>query len=347
MIASLVLLYKVLSALHDRSIKTGSQLNGELFFFFLSLFSHEMKHFLATVAAMTALFFSSARTTELPKPDGAYDIEGEVNQPVDQTRTDPYSNASRAFMVSLFYPITTLPNPGANCSIPYMPPASAAILGQDYKDLHWPEGLYESLQLQVCNSSNSNRQAINGPVIIFEAGAGTSRLSYSAVVQSIASQRYIVGTFDHYPYETSIVEFPNGTIVKSPDADDESDGGSDDVDDDDDQSESGAEVTQYTADTAVRVKDITFVLDQMAAGSFDLGAKFAHSGLATSNQTSGLVDRLVQAPGIDVPRAGIMSHSLGGGCAASAMLQDGRFIGGLDVDGSLVALVRKASIVHS
>ena len=46
---------------------------------------------------------------------------------------------------------------------------------------------------------------------MFSPGAGTSRLYYGALAQSLASSGYAV-TIDH-PYDADVVEFLDGTLV--------------------------------------------------------------------------------------------------------------------------------------
>lgn len=47
---------------------------------------------------------------------------------------------------------------------------------------------------------------------MFSPGAGTPRLYYGALAQSLARSGYAVITIDH-PYDADVVEFPDGTLV--------------------------------------------------------------------------------------------------------------------------------------
>lgn len=96
-----------------------------------------------------------------------------------------------------------------NCT----PPATAAI-----EDSHFtgtiPNGTFEAFKLQACRDVDYGRTQDPRafPVILFSPGAGTPRLYYGALAQSLASSGYAVITIDH-PYDADVVEFPDGTLV--------------------------------------------------------------------------------------------------------------------------------------
>ena len=115
----------------------------------------------------------------------------------------------------------------------------------------------------------------------------------------LASTGYIVVTVDH-PYDADIVTFPDNSTILA------------------------ANITtedQIVEDLYVRVQDISFVLDQLSLPSTILS----------------LLPEL--AGRIDVSKVGIFGHSLGGATAAQAMLSDCRFVGGINLDGSLFGSV--------
>ena len=106
-------------------------------------------------------------------------------------------------------------------------------------------------------------------------------------------------TVDH-PYDADIVTYPDNTTTYA------------------------ANITtddQIVEDLYVRVKDISFVLDQLSLPS------------ATTLLTPG------RACGIDFSKVGIFGHSLGGATAAQAMLFDSRFVGGINLDGTFYGSV--------
>jgi pimeloyl-ACP methyl ester carboxylesterase len=106
-------------------------------------------------------------------------------------------------------------------------------------------------------------------------------------------------TVDH-PYDADIVTYPDNTTVLA------------------------ANITtedQIVDDLYVRVKDISFVLDQLSLRSI------------VSSLFPSLTCRL------DVSKVGIFGHSLGGATAAQVMLSDSRFIGGINLDGTFFGSV--------
>lgn len=115
----------------------------------------------------------------------------------------------------------------------------------------------------------------------------------------LASTGYVVVTVDH-PYDADIVTFPDNTTIYA------------------------ANITteeQTVDDLYVRVKDISFVLDQL-------------SQLSVSST-------LLPALGtrIDFCKLGIFGHSLGGATAAQVLLSDSRFVGGFNLDGTFYGSV--------
>lgn len=78
---------------------------------------------------------------------------------------------------------------------------------------------------------------------------------------------------------------------------------------------------QIVDDLNIRVKDVSFVLDQLHRPS--------------------VISRLIpgRTCGLDTSKVGIYGHSLGGATAAEAMLSDHRLIGGINLDGTFFGSV--------
>lgn len=158
----------------------------------------------------------------IPEPPGPYKILLQTKELIDQGRPDPWNiSHPRRLMVSRFDPIPPS-QCHQMCKVPYMSPflasAEDAILESllSSAGLTWPRGVLDQLELQVCCSSlcSSNSSFKSGPypVVLFGPGLNTTRLLYSALAQQIASSGYTVITMDH-PYETDVVEFPDGTVI--------------------------------------------------------------------------------------------------------------------------------------
>ena len=134
------------------------------------------------------------------------------------------------------------------------------------------------------------------PLVLLSPGLGNPRLWYSALAQQVSSRGYSVVTIDH-TYDAGIVVFPNGSAIQ------------------------GANITtdeQIAFDLAVRVADVSFVLDQLSLAS------------ATSSLISGFGCSIT----VDTDIVGIFGHSLGGATAAQALLEDERLVGGVNLDGT-------------
>ena len=247
----------------------------------------------------------------LPLPsNNSYEVAVEIQELIDTTRMDPFANNSntpRAIMASVYYPLESTMMSGNGTSA-YMGPATAKAENQDYADYGWPSNVFETLQLPVMTNSTAGAPVLPGaPVIIFSPALATCRQFYSAIAQSIANQGYIVATVDH-PYDAAIVEFPDGQVIEAIELD--NDGAANKID----------------LDVDTRAKDVIFLMNQMADGTFHLGRSVDASS-QSSSQTS---------LAIDVSRVVMAGHSLGGATAVSALLMDPRVVGAANLDGEFI-----------
>lgn len=115
----------------------------------------------------------------------------------------------------------------------------------------------------------------------------------------LSSTGYIVVTIDH-PYDAGIVTFPDNTTILAANITTD---------------------TQIVYDLDVRVKDVSFVLDQLHRPS--------------------VISKLIpgRTCGLDTSKVGIYGHSFGGATAAEDMLSDPRLIGGINMDGTFFGSV--------
>ncbi|RYP71473.1 hypothetical protein DL769_004698 [Monosporascus sp. CRB-8-3] len=237
---------------------------------------------------------------------GLYNTSIATTQLIDHHRLDPYAPTPqpRTLMISLFHPV-----PPVACRpslTPYMDPISATFEDEQYAQAGIPAGAFGSLTLQSCKprpgpNSHSGRRVKESkyPLVLFSPGLGNTRLLYSAMAQKLSSTGYIVVTVDH-PYDAGIVTFPDNSTILA------------------------ANITtdaQIVDDLNVRVRDVSFVLDQL------------HSPSIVSKLIPGLTCRL------DTSKVGIYGHSLGGATAAEAMLSDSRLVGGVNLDGTFFGSV--------
>ncbi|UNI17603.1 hypothetical protein JDV02_003935 [Purpureocillium takamizusanense] len=173
--------------------------------------------------AASLLPAAAVAATVFVPPDG-YKVRWESSELVDKSRVDPWNSThARRIMISRFTPA---PRCRKTCRVPYMPAAVAAIedeiINAYLGGVGWPKNILSTLELELCcdkcdkggagsgggSGSSSNRF----PRILLGSGVNTTRLFYSATAQHLASRGYEVIVMDH-PYETDVVQFPNGDIV--------------------------------------------------------------------------------------------------------------------------------------
>ena len=196
--------------------------------------------------------FGGVASLLLPHPNGPYAVSMFVQTLTDESRMDPYSPLphKREILVSLFTPINRNEECCQSHAVQYMTPLVAHGYDQQAAEMGLYNNTFSSLQLQFCypNSGShyvrSSSRTSKFPILIFSPGLGNSRLIYGAMAQNIASLGYVVITIDH-PYDASIVEFPNGKIVKGVDIDESND-------------------TTLALATKVRAADANFVLDYLS-----------------------------------------------------------------------------------
>jgi dienelactone hydrolase len=91
-----------------------------------------------------------------------------------------------------------------------------------------------------------SKQRAGNPLVMLSHCGGASRLLYTTISEELARLGYIVAAIDH-PYDTLIVEFPDGHIVK---------GGSEEIDRD---------LIKLLVKT--RAQDVSFVIDELGRPS--------------------------------------------------------------------------------
>lgn len=235
----------------------------------------------------------------LPQASGPYGTRITTAKLVDQSRLDPYApnGTHRAIMVTAFYPIIDSSECEPLQTLSYMPLATAQFWDQVFATYNITNATLEDIGINACRQNASVGPSCHKkdhPIVIFSGGLGASRQIYSGMAQSVASHGYLVVTIDH-PYDAYVVEYPDGTLVYA------------------------ANITtdaQIDFDLTVRAQDVSFLLDQLSINA--------------------TVQRLIPGAncGLNVSKVAMFGHSLGGATAASAMLNDKRIIGGLNMDGN-------------
>lgn len=251
--------------------------------------------------------FQLVHSVLLPGPSGPCQVQTKSSKLVDTARADPFSRQhdARAIMVSSFAPVHC----GEVRHTPYVPPRIAHAAGQK---LGLPNGTLNVFELASYapsapspSSSHRNNITDESPVILFSPGLGSSRLIYANLLEQVASHGFVVVSLDH-PHDAGAVEFPNGQIV--PMASNVS--------------------SNIPLALETRVADVTFALDRL------------------HNDTRAILPSAFHAHNRSLPldRVAVIGHSLGGATAAQAMLDDERFVGGINFDGEMFGSVVKQGL---
>ncbi|PYI10674.1 PAF acetylhydrolase family protein [Aspergillus sclerotiicarbonarius CBS 121057] len=234
----------------------------------------------------------------LPSSTGPCDVTLHASELVDLSRTDPFDpkRGKRAIMVTTFTPF----NCGSVLSTSYIPNATARYEDETFQSLGLPPGTFESLRIQTQQQPPSCSIHGDYPVLLFSPALGVSRLMYTSLLQNIASHGFAVISVDH-PYDANIVEFPDGRTVIGILGNITTD-------------------AQFVAAMDVRVQDMIFLFNQ----TYDQQVIRDIFPLSRGNSDLLALDRVT-----------ISGHSLGGATAAQTILVDNRFVGGINLDGSL------------
>lgn len=245
---------------------------------------------------------SSLAQLPLPAPNGRYTVSQSTAKLTDTNRTDPYdpSGGKRNLMITLFTPIPPR-SCQQICPVPYMPAQTAELINAGATALYGiPPNTFASISIPACcKTSNSATNSLDKfPLVLFSPGLSGTRLYYSYLAATLSSHGYIVATLDH-TFETSVVEFPDGTLVP------------------------GLNDTSFDPETpgaldkalAVRVADSRFVLAQLG--------------------TSEVIKKLIPGAtcGLNTKRVGFYGHSFGGATALATAAQDARIVAAANLDG--------------
>lgn len=252
------------------------------------------------ISAFIALLATVSAVTIHPT-SGRYAIDSSVHVLVDHSREDPFAAAdgrtkARRVLISSFVPVGRF----EECdpyTVPYMPPATAAAYDAVYSSYGLPNETFTSLKLSLCRTPRRFRASGRFPVVLFSPGLGNSRLIYSSMAQSLASQGYVVITMDH-PYDANIVEFPDGSVILAANI-------STDM--------------QIEYDLNIRQQDSSFLMDRLQYPS------------ARRHVFGHFADRV----DIRTDSFQMFGHSLGGATAVLTQYLDPRVTSAVNLDGSL------------
>lgn len=168
-----------------------------------------------------SLFVGAAEANLFPTIPGPFSVATRVQDLTDTSRTDPYTPGSTAFrriLVSVFFPVDHAQQPCFLDMLPYLPPETLKFYTEYGATFGLPEDVPGSFEVEYCSLSRTapceSSRKLTFPVAVFSPGHTVSRLLYTGIAQTLASRGYVVITVDH-PWDADIVEFPDGTTIRS------------------------------------------------------------------------------------------------------------------------------------
>lgn len=244
-------------------------------------------------ASYVSAFSVIPRSIILPVLNDTPDVGVNISPMVDQSRLDPFTNFTqpREVLVSVFYPAevasSELPldqqslSHGKASLLPYMPLATAVFWDSVFSPYGLPGASLEQISTKCQLHAPISKQQTQYRLLVFSPGGGISRLFYTTMLEELARLGYAVVAIDH-PYDSLIVEFPDGHIVQ---------GGFEEIDTD-----------LLALLVKTRAQDVSFVIDELSSEAsiypFELNTThvvaFGHSlGGATAAQAA-LTDTRIQ-----------------------------------------------------
>jgi predicted dienelactone hydrolase len=235
----------------------------------------------------------------LPMPTGRYSIGRIAFHWVDETRLELETRAPddrRQVLVYVFYPSEVKKTA---VTATYIPDAEVM------RDV-WRDELTDRLKQVRAHSSEGMalaRRPDRFPVVIFSPGNGQKALTYTTLLEDLASHGYVVAAIEP-TYNVPAIRFPDGKVIRRPAP-----------------AERGWErprnreefVRVYQEQVVHWARDMSFALDRLTA--LDKGdGLFSHR--------------------LDLERVGAFGHSRGGQVAGTVRLLDPRFRGGINIDGN-------------
>ena len=239
---------------------------------------------------------------EFPQTTGPYQIGRASYHLVDASRKEIFTaepDDVRELMVTVHYPAEVAEGQSA---APYADDDLAAAVGKAYFK---PPAFFRLMHSHAVQKAPCISKKDGFPVVIFSPGFKAHPLFYTAILEELASQGFVVVSVCH-PYSTGVTVFPDGRAVKA------NDEGTRFELDKKDRSVSPEKIGEHRdAIGEVWIADVRFVLDS----------------LERLNKSDALL-----AGVLDLSHVGIFGHSFGGATAAAAVQRDKRFRAGINLD---------------
>jgi predicted dienelactone hydrolase len=247
--------------------------------------------FCATMAAVRAAVASVTRVAA-PAPTGPNGVGTRVLDLVDANRAEPFQgDARRELLVRFWYPRASK----SECRPAlYTDPA---VWDYFSKLLGVP---LPAVRTNSCLAA----PILDGtwPVVVFTHGYTGTFTDYTFLFEDLASRGYVVASVDHTG-EAAAVAFPDGRLVKSAFGHPFSDAGR-------------ADKQAFMAAESVRVRDVRFVVDELARLNARPDSPFAGH--------------------LDTGSIAVAGHSFGGLTAIQSVQQDARIRAAVLIDGVVI-----------
>jgi hypothetical protein len=247
----------------------------------------------------------------LPDPTGPHNVGSTRIEAIDYTREDPYapSPQPRDLVLTLFYPTHEDISPNECVLSPHLPPTIATAVEVGY---NLANGSFHGFYTRSCLDAPLAHPEL--PVLLFTPGYGETSLLSSVIMQEMASYGWNVVSVDH-PYESRIVEYPDGRAVYGvPGTIPEDLADLDPTD--------PAWDTWFNGLVSVRVADMISALNALENSTIVSSIP----GLAGYRQGSDCAQ-------LKTDNVGIFGQSMGGATALQATADDPRFVAGVNFDG--------------
>lgn len=258
--------------------------------------------------SIVCLLFAAIRVSTIQLPDltGRYPVGTVSFELIDYSRNDPFAPSSqpRDLMVSVFYPTSMGAVRSSNYSLTsYFSPKTAAAFSK------YLGNSTELLKIATQSHVNATIASNNFPILIFSHGFGGSRFMYTAHLEELASQGWIIVTLDH-PYDALITEYPDGRLIPT------------------DPTALDNFPSKMPHFVEVRVADVMFLTN----------------ALKNSTVLSQIPDLNSLGGSLRSDKIGIFGHSLGGATAAQAMSNSSTFVCGANWDGGIFGPVANTGL---
>jgi len=242
---------------------------------------------------------------QLPAPTGQYAVGRQLFAWTDETRHEPTSEdlaLRRELVVYVWYPAAAPTGEPAS----YLEPAQSQItaFGNIYASA-WKAVQDDAIKTHAWKNAKLAVAHRPFPLLVFSPGLGSPTAAYIFLLEDLASHGYIVAAVEH-THVSAPVAFPDGHIV----AMDFGLGGPRLADDDQVDF-----VSREMRAVDLCAADLQFVLDEITKLSKDRQSIFFRR--------------------VDIERAAVFGHSVGGRVAVRACQRDPRFRSCLNEDGTL------------